>query len=636
MASDDLVFTNYEVYSFAQGDWHLIARFPSDQRNLAQEEARRALATDDVLAVHVLRESYYPHLNKTVEVTALSRVKSHAKNKVSSLKDATTVKKKAKVDGFAPMRGAATPTFAPSEPHPRMPPGTGARLVGRALFGVAASLVLAGGLTFVVSMILRETEVFGFRMSPDELANALFVTFIMGFLLTLLPVVLQALPKDTGGRRAGPAPRKHKPLRPSDLPAQPRPDASESPVSPASVTDDMILDRTSAGVLEAPGADAAKKPDLDSLPPPAREAAQQALVEEAQKEGKTAAKTTAADPEGVDALPDSPAEASHARQHEQVAPTSEDFEAVRLALMRFVSSVITQLKRERPKLDPYTRFGLNLYLAGATEKLAEARNLPDADVGILMREMTQLFGSTPDLAKAFTDKYASYLMEPRYLQIVSDGRTAMERHLNAQGDPFADLGRSMKRWLNAGSAGGGNGIVTVLFTEVSNLDDLYHSLGDEAMRDTLRRHNQLVRRALAEYGGAEIKHTGTGIMASFPSAHTAIRAACRIQTASFNLNFQQPDRALHIRIGLNAGEPIAEEDDLFGSTVQLAARACTSGAPGDVRVSTAVRELARAKGIRFESVGLLDLKGFDDPVQIYRVACEDKDKAADTAAPDEG
>jgi adenylate cyclase len=74
-----------------------------------------------------------------------------------------------------------------------------------------------------------------------------------------------------------------------------------------------------------------------------------------------------------------------------------------------------------------------------------------------------------------------------------------------------------------------------------------------------------------------------------------------------------------VRIGVSAGEPVAEHNDLFGAAVQLAARACDHAAAGGILVSTAVRELAVGKGFRFEARGPFELKGFDELIPLFEV-----------------
>jgi len=133
-------------------------------------------------------------------------------------------------------------------------------------------------------------------------------------------------------------------------------------------------------------------------------------------------------------------------------------------------------------------------------------------------------------------------------------------------------------------------------------------------------HNTVVRNALADLGGREVKHTGDGIMASFVSAAAAVKCAAQIQQELSKHEQEQPKRAIRVRIGAAAGEPVEHHDDLFGSTVQLAARLCAHASPEQILVSNAIAELCLGKGFSFQDVGEVALKGFDRPVRAHAVA----------------
>jgi class 3 adenylate cyclase len=79
------------------------------------------------------------------------------------------------------------------------------------------------------------------------------------------------------------------------------------------------------------------------------------------------------------------------------------------------------------------------------------------------------------------------------------------------------------------------------------------------------------------------------------------------------------DADLQVHIGLNAGEPVAEEQDLFGTSVQLARRVCDHANAGQILVSNVVRELAAGKGFLFADIGEVALRGFEDPVRLYEL-----------------
>jgi class 3 adenylate cyclase len=172
------------------------------------------------------------------------------------------------------------------------------------------------------------------------------------------------------------------------------------------------------------------------------------------------------------------------------------------------------------------------------------------------------------------------------------------------------------------------GIRTILFTDIVDSTALTQIMGDEAAMDLLDLHNTVVRNALADLGGREVKHTGDGIMASFVSAAAAVKCAAQIQRELSKHEQEQPKRAIRIRIGAAAGEPVEHHDDLFGATVQLAARLCAHASPEQILVSNAIAELCLGKGFSFQDVGEVALKGFDRPVRAHAVAWADKAIAA--------
>jgi class 3 adenylate cyclase len=162
----------------------------------------------------------------------------------------------------------------------------------------------------------------------------------------------------------------------------------------------------------------------------------------------------------------------------------------------------------------------------------------------------------------------------------------------------------------------------ILFTDVVDSTRLTQELGDRRARQLLRDHDSIVRAALARCGGSEVKHTGDGIMGSFDSASQAVSAAIEMQRA---LREQQAAgrEVLHVRIGVAAGEPVSEQDDLFGAAVQQAARLCAAAQPDCIVVSSGVRDLCRGKGIRFFDAGAIAVKGFEGPIGHFEVEWRD-------------
>ncbi len=157
----------------------------------------------------------------------------------------------------------------------------------------------------------------------------------------------------------------------------------------------------------------------------------------------------------------------------------------------------------------------------------------------------------------------------------------------------------------------------IMFTDIQGSTDVSTQLGDDVAVDLVRRHNDVVRDALDRFDGREVKHTGDGILASFVSVSKAVEASIAIQQASSILVNEGPKLA--VKIGLSAGEPVQDSNDLFGASVNLAARICAHAGGGQTLVSGTVKELALGKEFRFVNQGAIGLKGFPDPVLVYEV-----------------
>ena len=168
------------------------------------------------------------------------------------------------------------------------------------------------------------------------------------------------------------------------------------------------------------------------------------------------------------------------------------------------------------------------------------------------------------------------------------------------------------------AADAGAGLLTILFTDLVGSTALTQRLGDAAAQDLLRAHNTIVRERLREHGGTELKSMGDGFMASFPSASRALECAIAIQQAFAAYNDGRKD-AILVRIGLNAGEPVAEDADLFGTAVQAAARIAARARPGQILVADVVRQLAAGKPFRFNNLGRFALKGFRERQRLFEV-----------------
>jgi class 3 adenylate cyclase len=156
---------------------------------------------------------------------------------------------------------------------------------------------------------------------------------------------------------------------------------------------------------------------------------------------------------------------------------------------------------------------------------------------------------------------------------------------------------------------------TILFTDIVGHTEMMQRLGDAKGRELLREHERITRDVLKSHGGTEVKTMGDGFMASFGSVARAVECAVALQRAFAD----REGEPLSVRVGLNAGEPIEEDGDLFGATVILASRIASKAQGGEILVSDTVRGLCSGKGFLFVDRGEFVAKGFEEPVHVYEV-----------------
>ena len=167
---------------------------------------------------------------------------------------------------------------------------------------------------------------------------------------------------------------------------------------------------------------------------------------------------------------------------------------------------------------------------------------------------------------------------------------------------------------------------TILFTDIVGSTPLMHALGDARWRELLSEHERVTRDILARHGGAEIKTIGDSFMVSFGSASRAVECAIDLQrafAASDAVGAQPAAPAVDvitIRIGVNAGEPVADSDDLFGTAVTLASRVMGQAQGGEILVSDVVRQLVAGRNFVFADRGKTLLKGFEDSVRLFELS----------------
>jgi class 3 adenylate cyclase len=156
-------------------------------------------------------------------------------------------------------------------------------------------------------------------------------------------------------------------------------------------------------------------------------------------------------------------------------------------------------------------------------------------------------------------------------------------------------------------------LATVLFTDICGSTERAAEIGDADWRQLLSRHDMLVRRALDRHRGQEVKHTGDGFLATFDGPARAIRCAASIAEGVRSLGIE-------VRGGLHTGECEVMNGDLGGLAVHIAARVMNCAGPGEVLVSSTVKDLVVGSGIDFQDRGARELKGVPGEWRLFAVS----------------
>jgi len=155
-------------------------------------------------------------------------------------------------------------------------------------------------------------------------------------------------------------------------------------------------------------------------------------------------------------------------------------------------------------------------------------------------------------------------------------------------------------------------LATCLFTDIANSTKRAADLGDQRWRDLLENHHSRVRGELGHFRGNEIDTAGDGFFATFDGPARGIRCACAIQDSVSSLN-------INLRAGLHTGECELMGDKVSGLAVHIGARVMEKSDPGEVFVSSTVKDLVAGSGLRFNDRGKHALKGIPGEWRLFLV-----------------
>jgi class 3 adenylate cyclase len=155
-------------------------------------------------------------------------------------------------------------------------------------------------------------------------------------------------------------------------------------------------------------------------------------------------------------------------------------------------------------------------------------------------------------------------------------------------------------------------LATVLFTDIVGSTDHAAQLGDRRWRDLLDRHDQSVRVQIGRFRGREVKTVGDGFVATFDSPGRAIECAVAIRDtlATYDIG---------VRAGIHTGEIEVRGDDVAGLAVHIGARVSALAGPGEILVSSTVKDLVAGSTVEFNERGEHELKGVPGEWRLYAV-----------------
>ena len=296
----------------------------------------------------------------------------------------------------------------------------------------------------------------------------------------------------------------------------------------------------------------------------------------------------------------------------------------------FANTVIAQIRKRHSKINNHGKTGLHLMIAGACEKMCELMNITTPDkLKWLVTKCIEMLGANNSLASTFANNLETYHYDKDYRYMIDIGSDAFLRLRQKRNDAFLKIPDAFSEWtelemkkmLKESPVQKSNAIITIMFTDIVGSTRATQVLGDTVAQNMIREHNRIVRIALKNHFGKEVKHTGDGIMASFMSAYQAVGAEIDIQrnVLDYNLKSETGTFPMMLRIGINSGEPIIEDGDFFGATVQIAARICSETKPNQILVSSVVKELSEGKKFHFNDIGMVELRGIQEKKQLFEV-----------------
>jgi class 3 adenylate cyclase len=260
-------------------------------------------------------------------------------------------------------------------------------------------------------------------------------------------------------------------------------------------------------------------------------------------------------------------------------------------LNAFLAEGIAALGPQARQLQAFDRYGIHLYLAGAAQEIAAREALTDSTVQSILIGVLVDQGQTADSVRSFCERLDGAQQRPRFKAMLDAGRAAMAMVLNEQAIPSdAALPVVLRTWSNPHDKAVASRKYGVLLTDLIGSTDLTRKLGNSGAQRMLRAHNAIIREALKQRRGTEVKHTGDGILAIFERAIDAVECARTIQQEVFAYVRDNPDIPMSLRIGIEYGEGGIEDSEYYGPAFTAIEATCDAAGGGDIAVTALVKD----------------------------------------------
>jgi len=639
---------SYEVYYNQNGRWQLHGSYEPSEREKAVEEAK-SIEAKEGFPTRVIRETFSDETNTSEEIVTWQSAKAKNINDADSMfgekkqKGKPAAKKRPPPPPPPPRTPEPKPEPKPDTAKPEATPKPKAKAVPKArkpkgkkkrsgLVRFLMALLISAALA-IVSLITGSLVVFqmvSMGMLPavnysQLIGGAAVLVFFIALFINLqrqfnIMSALRGKPKQQSSD-VGPAQMMSK----TKKKPQPVQDIEFDQVEIEDLRDKIDAEDAAIEIeeelaetepeAELPSLDADMGGEVYTSAPLDPEPAVQAPVPE----------PVHAKPEPVKHAPP-----QHKPEEKKPAPKpavpekSPAENEARASFSKFISDASRTAKPE--PTNAFSKFGMNLYFAGGASVIGQSKRLPkDVQLAVLKDGLISA-GNTPERAENFCVELPTYGKNPRYTVMVQAGAKAMTQQMSGAANATAEIGALLSEWNLPEKRPTVPSVFTFVFTDIVGSTAMTQKLGNAGAQKAVRAHNTAVRGALQAHKGREVKHTGDGIMAVFPDPVSAVQATIRMQRDVFAHNAANPNIEVMVRIGVNVGEAVEEDNDFFGAAVQMTARICDKATKGNIWVSQAVKDACKGQKVGFIPRGKFEMKGIQGSKPLYEIGWSDAHK----------